>query len=291
MSKPEQKIISVDLGGTWMRAVAMSPEGVCGPVVRKPTEHGRPCPAIIDDLIAVIRQAGADGFDAVTVGIPTVLDAEGGLSPCDNLPTMGGVKLADVLEARLKVPATLFNDAACFAAGEWWRGTGKGTRNFCGVTLGTGIGLGLVINGLLHTGSHGCAGEIWKTPYGSGILEDEVCGRAIVRNFEARSGRRLDGQAIAELARQKDFDAVEVFRGFGNSLGRVIALVVNLVDPEVVAFGGSVARSFDLFADPMREIVRTGTVAGSRTKLMVTELGEQAGLFGAARLYWENTHV
>ncbi len=238
----------------------------------------------------MINQAGADGFDAVAVGIPTVLDVKGGLSPCDNLPTMGGINLAEHLQDRLKVPVKLFNDAACFTMGEWWMGAGKGTRNFCGVTLGTGIGLGLVINGSLYTGSHGCAGEIWKTPYGTGMLEDEVCGKAIVRNYEKISGKNLDGETIAVLVRQGDSDAVRVFKEFGNSLGRVIAFIVNTLDPETVAFGGSVAQSYDLFSHELKKTVLTGTVAGAKVTLSKSELGESAGLLGAAKLFWESLH-
>ena len=83
--------------------------------------------------------------------------------PSDNLPTMMGFPLARYLEDALHMPVAVFNDANCFTVGEWWQGVGKGTRNFCGVTLGTGIGIGLVLNGKLYHGSHDCAGEIWKS--------------------------------------------------------------------------------------------------------------------------------
>jgi glucokinase len=286
----DNKIVSIDLGGTWIRAATVSTNGNCGAVFRKPTERFRPAEKILEDIVEVISRAGADGFDAVGVGIPTVLDGRGGLNPCDNLPTMGGIDLAEHLQTRLNVPVKLFNDATCFTMGEWWMGAGKGTRNFCGVTLGTGIGLGLIVNGILHTGSHGCAGEIWKTPYETRMLEDEVCGKAIIRNFKKLSGKNLEGEIIADMARQGDADAIKVFREFGNALGRVMAFIVNTLDPEMVAFGGSVARSFDLFGDNLKETVLAGTVSGAKVMLIRSELGESAGLFGAAKLYWEKTH-
>lgn len=285
-----EKIISIDLGGTWIRTAAVLRDGRSGTIVRRPTERFRSADNILKDISEVISQTGEKGFDAVSIGIPTVVDTQGGLSSCENLPTMGGINLAEYLQARLNVPVKLFNDATCFTIGEWWMGAGKGTRNFCGVTLGTGIGLGLVINGSLYTGSHGCAGEIWKTPYREGMLEDEVCGKAIGNQYKELTGKSLDGDQIANLARQGDADAINTFRTFGISLGRVIAFIVNTLDPEVIAFGGSVAQSYDLFNLHVMDMVRVGTVAGTHVTLTKSKLGESAGILGAAKLFWETSY-
>lgn len=280
-------LVAVDMGGTWIRAALVHPEGACGEVVRRPTDRRRPASAIIEDLAAAILRAAGGTVSEVAIGVPTVVDERGRLARCDNLPTMGGVELARELGARLAASVALHNDALCFAAGEWWKGAGRGTRTFCGITLGTGIGLGLVLDEGIHRGAHGMAGEIWKTPFEGGTLEDRLCGRAIEAAFRAQTGRTLPPEEVAALGASGDPPALRVFEEFGRTLGKAVCFIVNLLDPEVVAFGGSVCGSYELFRRPLEETVLDGTVGAGRTALRRTVLGETATLLGAAKLYWE----
>jgi len=287
------QVISVDLGGTWMRAALVSSEGTCAEVVRVRTDHHRPGKAILADLLGIIddirsRNPGASAdIKAVVSGIPTTLDEGGGLAPSENLPTLTGFPLARHLEQALHLPVMLLNDANCFTMGEWWQGMGKGARNFCGVTLGTGIGMGLVFAGKLYQGSHGCAGEIWKSPWETGRLEQRACGQALEAAYEANSGNRLSGEDVARLAEQGDACAVKCYVEFGTALGRILAFVINLIDPEAVAIGGAMAASFAFFRESLMEAVMDGTVAGMRVRVAPSLLGERAALLGAGKIYWD----
>ena len=283
------KTISVDFGGTRIRAAVVYSNGRCGPLVCKSTERHRSAEQIIANLAEVIEKAWRkrDGIAAITIGVPTVLDKKKCLVECDNLPSMGGFPLGKRLQKHFNVPVMLFNDAACFTMGEWWRGIAKGTKNFCGVTLGTGIGVGIIIDGKMYYGSHGCSGEIWKSPFGTGIIEDYVCGRTIEQEYEKRTGRHYGGEEISVLAKKGDLYALETFAQFGRSLGRVISFLINVIAPEIIVFGGSVSQSFDFFSETLSEVVLSGTVTGKKVRLKKSKLGEKAALLGAAKLYWD----
>jgi predicted NBD/HSP70 family sugar kinase len=287
-----RSVISVDLGGTWMRAARVAPDGACGKMVRLPTGRQRPGAAIVADLLGLIRGSGDRRGTAapagVALGIPTTLTVKGDLAPSDNLPTLTGFPLGRHLERKLQLPVALFNDANCFTMGEWWLGVGEGTRNFLGVTLGTGLGMGLVLDGRLHQGSHGCAGEIWKAPWEGGRLEQRVCGPALEAAYAAAAGRRLGGAAIAARAERGDACAFECFGGLGAALGRALAFAINLVDPEAVALGGALGAVFKYYRKPLLAALQAGTVAGKSVRVGPGKLGERAALLGAAKLYWDN---
>ncbi len=284
-----QDVIGVDLGGTWMRAARVTAAGNCGEIFRSRTGRRRSSPSIIHDLAALIRRcvAGAAGADiaGVGLGLATTLDTQGRLMPSDNLPSLSGCRLDRDLEHVLRAPVRLANDADCFTMGEWRQGAGKGTRNFCGLTLGTGLGVGLVLEGRLYQGSHGWAGEIWKSPWEGGRLEDGVCGPALERAYTAQSGRQLDGAVLTKLAERGDACARDCFSEFGRRVGRVLAWIVNLIDPERVAIGGSLAAAFPLFRKPLLQALADGSVAGGRVRIQASRLGDRAALLGAAQLF------
>jgi glucokinase len=282
-----ESIIGVDLGGTWMRAAVIASSGTCGDIVRRPTRRDRDPADIVADLaglVAEVRGSNTNVAD-VALGIPTLEDEHGGLVASDNLPTMAGFPLRTRIAALLHMNVRLFNDANCFAVGEWWQGSGHGTKNMCGVTLGTGLGAGLIVNGSLYRGSHGYAGEIWKSPFDDGTAEKQACGATLERLYEQANGRRISGAEIEKLARAGEAAAMEAFSVFGRSLGRVMAFLANVMDPELIVFGGSVSAAFDLFEAGLRQAFVAGTVAGNRIKLSPSVLGERAALLGAARLF------
>lgn len=281
-----ESVVAVDLGGTWIRAASVSSDGKCGPLIRKATQRNRSYEEIIADIKDVIKQSRVDISEAVAIGIPTVLDETNRLVECDNLPTLGGFPLGEFLQEHEQLPVKVFNDASCFAVGEWWHGAGQGTTNLCGVTLGTGLGVGMILNGKLYQGSHGYAGEIWKSRIGEESVEELASGVALERLYAQLSGKQLAGANIAIQAREGDSAACEAFDQFGRSLGKVVTFLVNAIDPEVVVFGGAVSESFDFFSETLCETVLANTTAGEKVRLEKTMLGERAALLGAARLYW-----
>jgi glucokinase len=158
-----------------------------------------------------------------------------------------------------------------------------------GITLGTGLGIGMVIEGRLYEGSHGNAGQIWNTPMDGTLrfLMDDRCGRTIERSYRSNAGRALSSVEIADLAEQGDEAAGNAFEAFGKAVGLAVAFIVNIVDPEVVVFGGSIARSFEHFIRPLAEVVDGVTQVGDTVRLERSALGDSAVLLGAARMFWE----
>jgi glucokinase len=282
------EVVAVDMGGTRMRCAAVHAGDTMGAVVETPTLRQRPSGAILDDLAALIEQARKPlpRCEGVALGIPTVLDAQGGLAACDNLPTMTGVPIQAELETRTGLTVRVHNDATCFAVGEWWKGAGSGCRNVCGVTLGTGIGLGLVLDNRPYTGSRGAAGEIWRTSYPDGATVEARCsGAFITETYARRTGQNLQGEAIAQRAHKGDPAALETFDEYGRSLGGVLAFVLDLLDPDIAVLGGSVSKSFPYFQKSLLEQLNRPACDGNTPRVVASALGEAAALWGAAKLF------
>jgi len=287
--------IAVDLGGTWMRAALIGKDGVClKPLIRKPTGRQRPPDAIIGDLVTLVAEAVSANnqgdkaaIAGVALGVATVIDSDGRLVACDNLPTLGGVALGHEVETRMggSRPVKLFNDAACFTVGEWRHGIGKGARFFCGVTLGTGIGMRFMADGRVISGCRGMAGEIWKSPLEKEHVEYYASGVGLTRLFKAKTGRDISGEDIQALAEQGNPDALAVFAEFGFHLGETLAWVVNCFDPDAIVLGGSVAQAFALFAPSMRSAMTRYCAYDVHARVAVSILGDQAALIGAAILF------
>jgi predicted NBD/HSP70 family sugar kinase len=241
----------------------------------------------VDDIITLIVQAGhqvGDEIAAVGLGIPTTLDGEGRLEPCPNLPTLIGCPLGAVLAEKLSWDVFVENDASCFALGEWRFGAGRGTSLMVGITLGTGIGTGIVMEGRPFRGAHGRAGEIWRSPLNlltnagpSPHVEAHVSGTGLEDAYTGATGTRLTGGQIAALADGGDPVASDVFEALGATLGGVIVWLTDLLDPDAVVLGGSVVGAYHHFEKSIRANLRGRTV-----HLLVSQLGDRAALYGAS---------
>jgi glucokinase len=282
--------IGVDLGGTRMRAAVVDGNGRAGPIHQRLTQAERPAAAVVADIANLVREAAPRGTVKVGVGVPTTLDEAGRLRPCPNLPTFGSYALREELEDRLGATVRLANDAGCFALGEWAWGAAKGSRTAIGLTLGTSVGLGIVMeNGALFRGSHGEAGEIWRSPAGALSADPSVVnihellgGRAIARGYEARTGNRLDPAAIADRAARGDAEAIAVFMAYGAQTGKVLCWLCDILDPECAVIGGGVAASFELFRPAVEAAMKD-----RRCVVAASVLGDGAAILGAASLVTE----
>ncbi|MEW6753521.1 MAG: ROK family protein [Candidatus Latescibacterota bacterium] len=279
--------VGLDLGGTKLCGAVVDAAGrvAAGPLLEA-TDRQRPPQAVIAalvDLVCRLEAASPGPVAGVGIGIPTTLDAQGGLVPCPNLPTMGGVSIRAELEGRLGRPVVLENDANCYAWGEWRAGAGRGTRHCCCLTLGTGLGMGIILNGALHRGAHGSAGEVCYSPYAGGRQVEEVAsGLGIARAYGERTGRQAGAVEVAQAARQGDEAAQEVWREFGTSLGFAICYAVNLLDPEVVVLGGGMVEAWDLFHPSLGAVVERHAYDSRLVRLVRAELGGLGGAIGAA---------
>ncbi len=305
--------IGIDLGGTNVKAGVVSDEGDVCSRVEMPTEVDVGQDHSVGRIIQCARNAAAEaGIDAsrirgIGVGSPGPLDIYNGIVVAPvNFPTWKNVPLVEILEDEFKVPAALDNDANVVAYGENWLGAGRDTDNFLCITLGTGVGGGVVCEGSLVHGFDGNAAEIGHISIdydgppcrcgSNGCLEVYCSATGIVRRARAAiavespetelANEGLTAQRIAEAATAGDAFAQRVYDETGFFLGMGIVTAVALYNSEIVAIGGGVARAGDLIFAPTRRTVRKHAFPSLRDKLRIEamRLGDKGAILGAAKL-------
>jgi len=291
-------LLGVDLGGSKILTGVISPEGKpLGGVIKVPTQAEKPREEVERNIVSAISQAinsaglSVDSLQGIGIGSPGPLDVKEGviLNPA-NLPTMHNYPLKRVLEERFGCPVVLGNDADCFTLGECYFGAARDRGIVCGITLGTGLGCGIVIDRKIYLGATGTAAEVWCSPYQEGIFEDYLSGRGIKRLYHQRSNRRASPREIERMAQEGDGEALRAWEDFGRHLGVLIAYIVNLIDPEVVVLGGSISNAYGLFKDTMQEtlMANINPKPRERVEVLKSKLGEMAGVMGAAALLLES---
>lgn len=313
-----QFVFAADLGGTHLRVATVDREGkiYCRqmqptPQAEKPDELVR---ALIDAVHACERgipeKNGASS--AVSVVVPgTVNVTEGVVVKAPNVPCLDGFRLAAALESELDWPVILENDANAAAIGEYWSGAGRGYRTMICVTLGTGVGGGIILDGKLWRGVDGSAAEIGHIgvdPFAGvpcmcgsrGCLEVYASATAIVRmTREARprypnsllhNTEALTSEKVYQAGLEGDELAIEVFRRMGVYLGIGLASLINVLNPEIVVIGGGLSRGWSLFEKHMHQQVleRAFPIPARRVKIVRAQCGDDAGLLGAARLAFKD---
>lgn len=206
----------------------------------------------------------------------------GPLGQATNLPLLKGVDLRVALQAAVGLPVEVENDARCFTLGETRFGAARGARHVAGVTLGTGVGCGVMVNGKLHRGAAYEAGEVWRIPLRGRPLESSLSGAGVVRHYHALGGRgdTTDAAEVAGAARGGDSRARGAWHAFAEDVAFLCGCITALLDPEVVVLGGSLTRSRDLFDEPLRKHLGAG-----HDCVRYAELGDPAGVIGAAALH------
>lgn len=309
-------VCAVDLGGTNLRAANIDREGsiherfrVSTPVTNNPNEI---VSAIVSAVTECANQAAARGkeIQAVSVVVPGSVHAVSRLIVnAPNIPAIVGFDLSQALNAELHRRISLENDANAAAVGEMWRGAGRPCQTIICLTLGTGVGSGIILDGKLWRGIDGTGGEIGHISVmpiggprckcgGVGCLEVFASATAIVRMTREGLPNHpqsilhltpdvdLSAKEVARAAKAGDAFALEVFRQMGMYLGIAMADVVNIFNPEMIIVGGGVSESFELFAPCAREeiIKRAFPVPAQRCQVVKAECGDDAGLLGAAWL-------
>lgn len=311
-------VFAADLGGTHLRVATIDRHGKLHcrqmqptPQAEKPSEIVR---ALIDaaHLFQPSIPEGGGGISAVSVVVPgTVNVAEGVVVKAPNVPCLDGFRLAAALESELEWPVVLENDANAAAIGELWQGAGQGFRTLICVTLGTGVGGGIILDGKLWRGVDGSGGEIGHIgvdPFAGvpctcgsrGCLEVYASATAIVRmTREARprypssmlhNTEDLTSEKVYQAGKEGDELAIEVFRRMGVYLGIGLASLINVLNPEIVVIGGGLSNGWDLFEKHMHQQVleRAFPIPARRVKIVRAQCGDDAGLLGAARLAFKD---
>lgn len=293
-----QRVIGVDLGGTKILAGSIDGEGRVLDRHEVPTPTGSQA-ELLEGIAAAIEPLAGAGMAALGFGIPSVIDRATGLSLGSNNIPLEDVALGKVMSERFGVPATVENDGNAAALAEWRLGAGRGVENLVMLTLGTGVGGGLVIGGALFRGwaelghivvvadGPPCQGNCT----GRGHLEALASGSAADRAAEKLWGAGATAELLVGRASEGDAAALEALSGIGHLLGAAIGSLFNIFGTELVVIGGGfgTAAAEFLFPAALEVAHREALLESSRVSLRIVkaELGSDAGLIGAGLLAFE----
>jgi glucokinase len=304
--------IGVDLGGTKMLLGVLDGDSKTVWESRE-RSAGEGEDDLVELLVREVEEARAErsGVEAIGMGIPATIDHEKGLAvaavnlPIENLP------IRDLVMERTGLPTFVDNDANVAALAEHLFGAARGAENAVMLTIGTGIGGGLILGGELYRGATGAGAELGHMAIqmdgpgcqgncpNRGCVEAFASGTALGREGRAAAesspnsalgkllaeGRPVDGRAVTVAAQDGDETAIEVFDLVGGRLGVALASFANIFEPEVIVVGGGVIAAGDLLLDPARrELEARALRPMNRTPVAAAELGEDAGMIGAAAM-------
>ena len=289
--------IGVDLGGTKISAGVVD---ITGQIVRGavivPTESWKNPEAIFENTTRTVDlclQRSKTNFKDIIglgFGVPTVMCSNNSiLAVSNNLPSMGGFNLGKRLSDYYKEKRIIIeNDANCFIVGEKLCGNAKGYRFCCGVTLGTGLGLGIILNNEIYHGSGGWAGEIWCSPYKKHKnIEAILSGKGLSSQYERLTGIKVDAFVIGEKARQGDENAKKTWKIFGEALGYALSYLVNILNPKIIVIGGSISEAYDCFINFTENLLKEYTRSYSQLKVVRAKHSNLGGVIGAGLLVFQ----
>jgi glucokinase len=276
----ERKIIGVDMGGTKIHtSLILGKEIISECIIDTPAKESEK--VVLDRLIRAIEQVYQPGCEGIGIGVPSVVDwKEGIVYDVVAIPSWKEVHLKKILEEHFKIPVYVNNDSNCFALGENFFGKGIDTRNFVGVTIGTGLGSGIIIENKLYQGVNTGAGEIGSISYKDGIIEQYCASEFFI-------SRGLDGEELYLRAKKGDPEALEVFKDYGKNLSEVVKIVLYAYDPETIILGGSISNAYEFFIDAVWQGLQDFMFPVELKKLKIekSELKNSAVLGAAALVY------
>ncbi len=307
--------IGIDVGGTNVKIALVDDKGSILYSNSVPTRAEMGYEYTVNNIKQAIRDLMSEtkvtGIEGIGFDFPGQIDYKNGivrLAP--NIPGWVNIPIAKIIEDEFKIPTRIDNDVHCAALGELNFGAGKGCENFICMTVGTGIGSGIVINGklvrgasnaagelghiklqmhegpLCGCGDHGCLEAFASGPSIVAMAEEYILGGKSTKFRELASGGEITPFIVAEAAKQGDPVARRIFARIGEYIGFGLSSVVNLLNPEKIIIGGGVADAGDILLDPIKETIkkRAMVVAGSAVEIVPAKLGNTAGVIGASLL-------
>jgi len=294
-------IIAIDLGGTNLKIALLDlsykirDKQVLS--TKAFTKKESLIAVIADSVKKIIKDNRLSKQDilGVGLGLPGPIDVKNGLVHFfPNIPGWKEVKLKDILEKSLKLPIFLDNDANLMALAEYKLGAARGFKNAVCITLGTGVGGGIILDGRLYRGLSFAAGEIGHIPInengprcncgGIACLETYVGSNAILGHAKSLFKRYISLEKLSVLAKRQNKKAILIWSKVGSQLGTALVGVVNLFNPDAIVIGGGVANAGKILFDRVREMIakRAMDVQAHRVRVFKAKLGSDAGLIGAA---------
>jgi glucokinase len=296
--------IGLDLGGTNLRAAAVDRSGEMLDKTSGRTQYSEGREAIVSDMVEAIRilrdKFGKENLSGIGIGVPGFIDLKDGvIKNCANISTLENFPIRDEIGRRLETTVILENDANAAALGEKWIGAGREVDDLIMITLGTGIGGGIISHGKVLRGFSGMAGElghITAVPYGNpcgcgnrGCVEKHGSATAIIAQARMLGlGTDLTAKDVFDLAMSGNDKARLIFTGMGEAIGIVLAMLVNAFNFPLYLIAGGVIDGWELFAPAMIAETRrrSFTFRMTETRVEKAQLGNAAGLYGAAYLPW-----
>lgn len=317
MSDQDGCCLGIDVGGTKLSAALLSPRGEMRARTKLPLERTGPEEAAqqIADLIAQFERAAGDGrqeLRGIGIAIPGVVFHDSGEVWAPNIPGWDRYPLHDRLRESTEAVLTIDSDRSAYVLGEQWCGAAKGTHNAVFLAVGTGIGAGILIDGRLCRGAGDIAGAVgWfalapesRADYARrGCFESEASGTAVGERAVRMIGTgrstlitemvdgdltRVTAETVVEAARRDDSLARGVLEETVTYLAMGIANIVSILNPEIVVLGGGLMQAGDLLFDPLTAEFKKWAqpLAAEEVRVVLSALGEDAGLFGAGKLAW-----
>jgi glucokinase len=293
MTHPDTiQVLGIDLGGTAIKLGQFNSAGTCLQALTVATPQPATPTAVGQVMVAAIRQLDPDRrARAIGVGTPGPADATRRIARLAiNLPDWVDVPLADWLEQQTGYPTIVENDANCAGLGEMWLGAGRSHRHLILLTLGTGVGGAIFLNGHLFTGHQGAAGELGLiTLHPDGAPCNSGNRGSLEQSLSALAIHRQTGRAPAvwgELAATGDRAALQFWHHYGRNLGIGLSSLIYVLTPEIILIGGGISGSAEWFLPAAQAEIEQRVLAPSRAglKLIRTALGNRAGMVGAAKL-------
>jgi glucokinase len=294
------KVIGVDVGGTKILAGVIDADGN----VLKKTQIPSPTSsteALLAGLDQVVMELLDEEIAAIGFGIPSSIDQRSGVVLSTvNLP-LEGMHFRQRMSERFELPVGMDNDANVAAIGEWKAGVGRGTSDLVMLTLGTGVGGGMILGGKPYRGSVGAGGELghmvilhdgppcYGNCSGHGHLEAFASGHAAALAAREQLGPDFDSRKLVEHGNAGDELALELLHWIGECLGSALGSLVNIFNPELIVIGGGFAAAGELILAPARERMVAESLPGlvGLTRVVVAELGADAGMIGAGFVAFE----
>lgn len=305
-----EAVLAVDLGGTNLRMAAVAHDGGILHLTRRPTPKSVSPVELIaltgemaDECIERIGPTTALLGIAFAAPAPAAKNSDGVLTQLPNLPTLNGMNLKAALRDRFLFPVIVENDANAAAIGEHWLGASRHTGTSIIVTLGTGVGGGIIIDGEPYRGVDGTAGEIGHICVipdghpcgcgGRGCVEQYASATAMVRMARENGLDVSSSRDLYDAFSSGDERAAIVFRQMGSYLGIVLAGLVNTLNPDMIVIAGGASGAWDAFIEPLRTEIhlRAFHAPSTRVKIARTQLGDNAGILGSARSAFLNAET
>lgn len=272
-------VVCVDMGGTKIHAGRIHEQRIVKQFTT-PVSSQADMGTVLQKLSGAIEMVFDSDCAGIGIGVPSVVEqTQGIVYDVENIPSWKEVPLRDILEQRFQVPISIANDADCFALGEACFGKGRAYRHLVGVTLGTGMGIGVIANRQLYSGVSCGVGELGILPYADRDYGYYCSGQFFLDEYH------VSGEDLFKRASQGDREAKEIFEQYGRHLGNACWAVVAAFDPELIVLGGSISRAYPFFKHMLWERLNAFPFRPTIERLIieVTDTPDIA-LLGAAAL-------